>query len=77
MVLRAVLALVVGGIVIGVPVALALERQASSLLFGLGDVDAPSLAAAVLILAAVAGIAAYLPARRASLVDPATALRYE
>ncbi len=77
MVMRDVLALVAGGLAIGVPAALALERLASGMLFGLGNVDPVSLAAAVLILAAVAGFAAYLPARKASLVDPMTALRYE
>ncbi len=77
MVMRDVLALVAGGLMIGVPAALALERLAAGMLFGLANVDAPSLAAAVLILAAVAGFAAYLPARKASLVDPMTALRYE
>ena len=77
MVMRDVLVLVAGGLVIGMPVALALERKASSMLYGLGNVDVPSLAAALLILAAVAAFSAYLPARRASLVDPMTALRYE
>jgi predicted permease len=77
MVMRDVLMLVAAGLVIGVPVALALERKASSMLFGLGNVDAASLAAATSILAVVAGVAAYLPARRASQVDPMTALRYE
>ena len=77
MVMRDVLALVAGGVAIGVPAALALERLASGMLFGLGNVDPVSLSAAVLILAAVAGFAAYLPARKASLVDPMTALRYE
>jgi len=77
MVMRDVLTLVACGLVIGIPAALALERKASSMLFGLGNVDAVSLAAALLILAAVAAFAAYLPARRASLVDPTVALRYE
>jgi len=77
MVMRDVLMLVAGGLLIGVPVALALQREASSMLFGLGNVDAPSLSAALLILAAVAAFAAYLPARRASLVNPTVALRYE
>ncbi len=77
MVMRDVLALVALGLVIGVPAALGLERLASGLLFGLTNADAPSFAAAVVILSAVAGFAAYLPARKASLVDPMTALRYE
>jgi len=45
--------------------------------YGLADFDPLTVAAAVGILVLVAGIAAYLPARRASLVDPSTALRYE
>jgi len=77
MVMRDVLLLVACGLLVGVPVALALERKAASMLFGLGNVDAASLAAAILILGVVAGIAGYLPARRASLVDPTVALRYE
>jgi len=77
MVMRDVLVLVAGGLLIGVPAALAVERKASSMLFGLGNVDIPSLAAALLILALVAAFAAYLPARRASLVNPTVALRYE
>jgi putative ABC transport system permease protein len=58
-------------------VALSLERLASGLFYGLSDVDPLPIAAAVGILAVVAGAAAYLPARRASLVDPSTALRCE
>ncbi len=77
MVMRDVLVLVAIGLGIGIPAALSLARLASDMLYGLGKVDIPSLAAAVLILAAVAGFAAYLPARKASLVDPMTALRYE
>lgn len=77
MVMRDVLMLVAGGLAIGVPSAWALERQASSMLFGLGNVDAASFAAAISILAAVAAFAAYLPARKALLVDPMSALRYE
>jgi len=47
------------------------------MLYGLSGIDATSVVTAIAILVAVAGLAAYLPARRASLVDPTTALRYE
>jgi len=77
LVMRDVLALTAIGVAIGVPAALASEWWILGLLYGLTKIDSLSIAAAVGILAVVAGIAAYLPARRASLVDPTTALRYE
>ena len=77
LVMRDVLVLVVIGLAIGVPGAISLERLASGMFYGLAAVDAVTIAAAVSILALVAGVAAYLPARKASLVDPMTALRYE
>jgi ABC-type antimicrobial peptide transport system permease subunit len=77
MVMRDILALIAIGLAIGVPAALWLERLATGLFFGLAKIDPESIAAAIGILILVAGIAAYLPARRASLVDPTTALRYE
>jgi len=77
LVMRDVLTLVAIGLAAGVPVALASGRLVSGLLYGLSNVDPVSIAAAVGILALVAGVAAYLPARRASMVDPGTALRYE
>jgi ABC-type lipoprotein release transport system permease subunit len=49
----------------------------SSLLYGVGSFDAAALAGAFVMLGAVAFIACYLPARRASLVDPIEALRAE
>jgi len=64
-------------VAIGVPAALAGERLISDLLYGLPALDPISVAAAVEILAVVGGLAAFLPARRASLVEPTTALRYE
>jgi ABC-type lipoprotein release transport system permease subunit len=75
--MRDVLVLVAIGLAIGVPAALSLERLAAGLFYGLSGVDPVSIAAAVGMLAVVAGAAAYLPARRASLVDPSTALRCE
>ncbi len=77
LVMRDVVALVAAGLAIGIPAAVALERLVSSMLFGVTNLDVVSIAAAVMVLVAVAGVAAYLPARRASLVDPMTALRYE
>jgi ABC-type antimicrobial peptide transport system permease subunit len=60
-----------------VPAALVLERLLAAGLYGLTDVDTFSLVTGVVVLTSVAAAAAYLPARRASRVDPVTALRYE
>jgi len=69
------------GILIGAPAAWGVARMAANqiegLLFGLKATDPQTIAAAVLILAGVAAVAAYLPARRASRVDPMVALRSE
>src|SRR2546428_6865773 len=70
LVMRDVVALVTVGLAIGVPAAVALERLVSTMLFGLTNVDAVSIFTAVTGLVAVSGVAAYLPARRASRVDP-------
>ena len=76
-VLREILILVSIGVVIGIPVALAGDRMVSNMLFGLRPTDPLTLVSATVILLIVAAIAGYLPARRASLVDPMVALRYE
>lgn len=55
----------------------AASRAVSSLLYGVGSLDAAALIGALVMLAAVAFIACYLPARRANLVDPIEALRTE
>ena len=57
--------------------ALASERLVSTVLFGLRPNDPLTLLASVAMLLAVATLAGYLPARRASRVDPMIALRYE
>jgi ABC-type antimicrobial peptide transport system permease subunit len=77
LVLRQAMVLVAIGMVIGVPVTLALARLVSSLLFGLKADDPVALALAGVTLGVVAAVASYLPARRASRLDPMTALRYE
>lgn len=77
MVLREALLLVGMGVALGVPLALALARSVSSLLYGLEATDALTISAAVALLFVVAATASYLPARRASRVDPMIALRYE
>jgi ABC-type antimicrobial peptide transport system permease subunit len=77
MVLKESLLLVVIGIVVGVPAALASARLISSQLFGLKPSDPATLATAALLLTVVAALAGYLPARRASRVNPLVALRYE
>jgi putative ABC transport system permease protein len=65
------------GLAIGVPVALALTGALSSVLFGVVRIDPPVFALFALLLALVAVLAAYIPARRATKVDPMVALRYE
>jgi putative ABC transport system permease protein len=52
-------------------------RLVSSLLFGLKPTDPLTIAVAVLLMAAAGALASYLPARRATKVDPMVALRYE
>lgn len=76
-VLRETLILMLIGIAVGVPIALAGTRLIRTMLFGLGAADPIALVAACVILAAIAAAASYIPARRASQVDPMVALRYE
>jgi putative ABC transport system permease protein len=65
------------GIAVGLPLAFGLARALSSLLFGVNAADPFAFIGLPLILASVAALASYLPARRAVRVDPLTALRYE
>ena len=65
------------GIVVGTGLTLAGSKTASSLLFGLKPRDPFTLTLAMLILAAIGLAASFVPARRASRLDPMTALRYE
>ena len=77
LVLREALVLVVIGLVVGLIAALALTKTAESLLYELKPNDPLTIALATLLLAAVAVLAGYLPARRAARVDPIVALREE
>jgi ABC-type antimicrobial peptide transport system permease subunit len=65
------------GLVIGVLAAWVLRRSVESMLFGIAPDDPVTFVAVALLLVAVSLLAAYLPARSAARVDPATALRAE
>jgi putative ABC transport system permease protein len=65
------------GIVLGLAGALALTRLLSGLLFEVGSTDPATFAAIVLLFTAVSLIACYIPARRATRVNPLIALRYD
>lgn len=77
MILRETLVLTVTGLAVGLPCALAASRLLGHMLFGVSASDPATLAAVAFILAAVAALAGYIPARRAMRVDPMYALRYE
>jgi ABC-type antimicrobial peptide transport system permease subunit len=77
LVLRETVQLVLAGSTIGVGGALAATRFVSSMLYGVNPTEASVVAASTLLLSAVALAAGFLPARRASRIDPMTALRHE
>jgi len=76
-VLRETLFLAAIGLTIGVPVALAATRLIKGFLFGLSANDPLTIALAASLMLAVAALAGYLPARRATKVDPMMVLRQE
>jgi putative ABC transport system permease protein len=65
------------GIGIGLPAEIALTSLIKKLLFGVGSTDVPTFVSVSILLAASALLACYIPARRATRVDPLVALRYE
>jgi predicted permease len=77
MVQREVLMLAVVGLAIGVPAALGTSQLIESFLFGMKPNDPAALIAAVAILLSAALLAGYVPARKASRIDPMAALRHE
>ena len=77
MVLASALRLVTIGIVLGLPAAWWMSRLVSTMLFGLKPTDPLTIAASVAVLTAAGLLAGFLPAHRASRVEPMTALKYE
>jgi ABC-type antimicrobial peptide transport system permease subunit len=77
MILREAGMLTVAGLVIGTGLALGAAQAAKSLLYGLKPRDPLTLVTAIVTLSAVAALASFLPAYRASKLDPLEALRYE
>jgi len=77
MVLRQAVVLIAAGVAIGLVGALAVTRVLSDFLFGVKPIDVPTFAGVSAILIVVALVATYLPAHRATRVDPMVALRYE
>ncbi|MBI2402676.1 MAG: ABC transporter permease [Gemmatimonadetes bacterium] len=67
----------VGGLALGVGLSMVAARVLSSLLYEVQPADPPARALVALVIAATAALASWLPARRASKVDPVVALRYE
>lgn len=77
MVLLETLVLLVGGFSVGLPCALAATHLVAHMLFGLSPNDPATLVIVASALAAVGVLAGYIPARRATKIDPMVALRYE
>ncbi|MDE1177158.1 MAG: ABC transporter permease [Edaphobacter sp.] len=77
LVMREILLMVVIGIAIGIPVAVAGDRLVANMVFGIKGTDPLSLTVAVVLLLLVASMSGYFPAKRASRIDPMEALRYE
>jgi ABC-type antimicrobial peptide transport system permease subunit len=77
LVMRDALLMVAWGAALGLPAAWAASRLVSSMLFGVQWTDLPTVMGATAILALVGALAGFLPARRASGIDPMVALRHE
>jgi predicted permease len=77
MVMREVLVLVAAGVAIGIPAAIALTYLIRQMLFGLQPNDPATIAGATVLSVLVASLAGFIPALRASQVEPTSALRYD
>jgi predicted permease len=77
LVLHEVLLLLGTGLLVGIPCAYTFSRYVSSQLFGVTPTDISIYIAAIVILGVVAALSGFVPARRASVIDPLTALRHE
>ena len=77
LVMRDLIAVLAGGLVAGILISLAATRVLQHMLFDLAPRDATTMFLAVGVLSAVALLAGYIPARRATRVDPLTILRQE
>ena len=77
MVMRRALVLVGIGLAIGIPVALIGGRLMKTQLYGVSTYDPATIAGAVVVLAAAAALAGFIPARRAASIEPMNALRTE
>ncbi len=77
LVMRESMVLVAIGVAVGLGFAVATSRLVAALLFGLSPTDTITMLLAIGIMALVSAIAGYVPARRASRVDPMAALHYE
>ena len=75
--LRQGMKLVLLGILIGLPISIAVTRVITSMLFGLSAIDPATFGTVTALLTSVALLACYIPARRATKVDPLVALRNE
>ncbi len=77
MILRESFALLSIGVALGVPISLAASRAIKASLFGVGPADPLTLISTVLVVSVCMLAGSYLPARRASKINPMVALRYE
>ena len=77
LILRHAVGITAVGLAVGIPIAIAASRAVASLLFGVQPADPLSLSTAAVVMSVVAGLAAYLPARRAARLEPLSALRVE